>query len=236
MGVYGASFLRARSKREIAFRETCRLLRENNARLLAESPTNIPVEHTVRASSDSDWISIENAVNDQELETLSRVLSAAAVTIYAVDEKSFRFAYSHFDHGQLIRGLQYGPAEHQHARGDNDAKTRREWTKVEGVPEAWEVRLFSPALMEQYRRHAPDEVTAVCTEGLVKPGFSIPWAQDLRVVATISEVLKLPWNPIGNQFPAATHTEVIPGSPERRKAFLRKHRRPWRRFWTTVDS
>lgn len=234
-GVYGASFVRVSSDRELAFRETCRLLHESNARRLAESPTSIPVEHTVRASRHSDWISIENAVHDVELQTLSQVLHATAVTLYAVDEKSLRFAYSRFEDGRCVRMLNYGPA---HERTANAAAepTRREWTKVEGHPEAWETTLFSPQLMQLYRDYAPDEVGAVSGVPAVKLGFSIPWAHDLNVLATIAEELRLPWKPIGNHFAEATHTEVIRGSPERRKAFLRKYRRPWWKFWTRRES
>lgn len=223
MSVYGASFIRAHPNRETSFRETCRLLRESNARVLAASSTSTAIEHTVRASEGSEWLSIENAISDYELETISRALSTTAVTVYAVDEKALRFSYARFEDGRAVRALEYS---------DDSGKVERgRWTKVEGEPEPWESILFSSRLMELYAKHAPDEVPEACTQNRIKAGFSIPWACDAGVVAEIARALQLPWEPLTNDaFPRSAKREVIPGSPERWKAFLRQQR-PWWKFW-----
>lgn len=223
MSVYGASFVRAYPDRATSFRETSRLIRERNASWLAASPTNLAVEHTVRASEGSEWVSIQNAVDDQLLDTISRVLGTVAITIYAIDEKVLRFSYSRFDHGQAVRTLEYADEGNSNDRG--------KWTKVEGEPERWEALLFSPKLMELYRKYAPDDLHEGCAESKIKRGFSIPWACDAGTIAEISRTLQVPWEPIGDRFPPATQTEVIPGSPERWNAFHRQHRRPWWKFW-----
>lgn len=224
MTVYGASFVRTRPDRETTFRETCRLLRESNAHVLAASPTNIVVSHTVRASVGSDWISIENCVSDLELGTLSRTLSTTAVTVYAVDEKLLQFSFVHFEDGRAVRVIEYSDDSAEDQRG--------RWIKVEGEPEAWELTLFSPTLMEQYAEYAPDEVGEARVQSRIKQGFSIPWACNGRTAAEIARALQLPWEPlVQNPFPAATDAEVIAGSPERWKAFLGERRKPWWKFW-----
>ena len=225
VSVYGASFVRADTDRESSFRETCRLLREDNARVLAASPTSMAIEHTVRASEGCDWISIENAIGDRQLEEISRFLRTTALTVYAVDEKVLRFSYARFEEGRAARALEYL---------DNGGKLDRgRWTKAEGEPEPWEAILFSPKFMEWYAKRAPDEVKEACAENRIKAGFSIPWACDAGVVAEIARTLQLPWNPIEHdEFPASTNIEVIPGSPERWKAFLRRNEpKPWWKFW-----
>lgn len=91
--------------------------------------------------------------------------------------------------------------------------------------------------MELYRKYAPDEMPEGCAESRIKPGFSIPWACDAGTVTEIARALQLPWEPIGDRFPPATQTEVIPGSPEERwKAFYRKYRRPWWKIWAWGNS
>jgi len=182
----------------------------------------------VRASEGSDWVSIQNALADQLLETISRVLGTTAIMIYVMDEMVLRFSYRHFNNGQAVRILEY--VNH------GNPKERGKWTKVEGEPEPWEAILFSHRLMELYRKHAPDEVHESCEESKIKPGFSIPWACDASTVADIARALQLPWEPIDNRFSPATQTEVIPGSPERWKAFLRQQRRPWWKFWARGTS
>lgn len=105
---------------------------------------------------------------------------------------------------------------------------------MEGEPEPWEAILFSPRLMELYKKHAPDDVHEGCAENRIKPGCSIPWACDARTVAEIAGALQLPWDPIDNRFPPSTQTEVITRSPERWEAFWqifrREHWRPWWKF------
>lgn len=197
------------------------MLRESNARALAASPTNLVAEHTVRASAGSEWISIENAISDHELETLSRTLSTTAITVYAVDEKLLQFSYVRFEDGRAVRALEYSD--------DND-EDRGRWTKVEGEPESWEGSLFSPSMMELYAEYAPDEVAEARSR--IKSGFSIPWACNARTAAEIARAFQLPWEPLAkDKFPPATNTEIVPGSPERWKAFLGKRRRPWWKFW-----
>jgi hypothetical protein len=92
--------------------------------------------------------------------------------------------------------------------------------KVEGETEPWEAILFSPRRMALYEKRAPDEVGEACADGKINLGFSVPSACDASTVAEIARALQLPWEPMENRFPPATHTEVIPGSPER-----------WRTFW-----
>jgi hypothetical protein len=223
MSVYGASFVWAHPDRATSFRELSRLLRERNASWLAASPMNLVVELIVRTSEGSDWASIQRALAAPLLETISRVLSTTAIAIRMMDEMVLRFSYQRFDNGRAVRTLEYAD--------DGDPKGRGKWTKVEGEPEPWENILFSPRLMELYRKRAPDEVQEGCAESKIKPGFSIPWACDASTVAEIVRALQLPWEPIDNKFPPATQTEVIPGSPERLKAFLRQRGRPWWKFW-----
>jgi len=227
MSAYGASFVRVRGDRATSFRETSRLLRETNESWLAASPTNLAVELIVRSSEESDWVSIQSALADPLLETISRVLCTTAVMIHVVDEMVLRFAYSRFDNGEAVRTLVYAD--------DGNPKGRGTWTKVEGEPEPWETVLFSPRLLELYKKRAPDEVQEGCAERKVKAGFSIPWACEASTVLEIARALELPWEPMGNTFPPATQTEVIPGSSERWnsfwKAFRRQHWRPWWKFW-----
>lgn len=218
MSSYGASFVRAYPDKVTSWRELSRLLREANASWLAESPTNFAVELIVRATEESDWFSIQKALADQLLETISRILGTTAITIYVMDEMVLRFSYRHFDNGQAVRALEY--VDHGNPR------ERGKWTKVEGEPEPWEAILFSDRLMELYRKHAPGEVHGSCAEGKIKPGSSIPWACNAGTVAEIVDALQLPWDPIGNRFSSVTQTEVIPGSPERLHAFLRRKWRP----------
>lgn len=175
------------------------------------------VDSTVQASEGSEWLSIESTVGDEQLETISSVLQTTALTLYAQDEKILRFGYTRFENGRLVRALKY--------LGRCNAEPRGKWVTVEGEPEAWEATCcFSPELMELYRQHAPDEVNEMSGHYRVMPGLWIPWAADLGTVAEIARALQLPWNPARNpahdQFPPATHTEVIPGTPEREKAFF----------------
>jgi hypothetical protein len=184
------------------------------------------IEHTVRASEGSDWISIEHAIGDHQLEEISRHLSTTAVTVYAVDEKVLEFSYARFDAGRAVRALEYS----HDIRGMTD---RGRWTKVEGEPEVWESAFFSPKLMALYAQHVSDELPEACAQNQIKVGFSIPWAGYADAVVEIVSALQLPWKPIEHDtFPAANNTEVIPGSPERWKAFLRQHDpKPWWKFW-----
>ena len=223
MSVYEASFVRARTGPATSFRETARILREANESWLAASPTNVTWELTVRLTEGSDWVSIQASLADQQIETLSRELGTTAIRIYMSDEMVLRFSYGRFDHGQAVRSLEYADGGDPRAGGT--------WTKVEGEPEPWEALLFSPRLLELYRKYAPDELPEGSADRRIKPGLSIPWVCEADVVAEIARALQLPWAPIGNGFPPATHTKVIPGSPERWKAFRRRHRRSWWRFW-----
>jgi hypothetical protein len=203
------------------------LLREANASWLAASPTNFTFELTVRTSEGSDWVSIQGALADPMLETISRALCTTAIQIHAMDEMVLRFSYSRFDDGRATRALAYGD--------DGNPKGRGKWTRVEGEPERWEAILFSPRLMELYEKYAPGEVREACAENRIKPGFAVPWACDGGAIVEIARALQLPWDPTGGKFPPATQTEVIPGSPERwpepLKTLLRRHRRPWWKFW-----
>jgi hypothetical protein len=190
---------------------------------LAASPANLTIEHTVRTSENSGWISVQNALDDELLATLSRTLGTKSITIYAIDEMVLHFSYRRFDQGNLVRALEYGD--------DGQPNDRGEWTRVEGAPEPWEALLFSPKLMALYRKYAPDQVQGDPDENAIKPGLSIPWACDAETIGEIASALELPWDPLGDGFPTATKTEVIPGSPERWKAFHRQHARPWWKFW-----
>jgi hypothetical protein len=228
MSGYGASFVGARPDRATSFRELTHLLRETNASWLAASPKNFTEEIIVRASEGSDWVSVQRALADQLLETISRVLGTTTIMIYVVDEVVLRFSYRRFNNGQAVRALEYVDYVNPKERG--------KWTKVEGEPEPWEAILFSHRLIELYRKYAPDEVHEGCAESKIKPGFSIPWACDASTVAEIARALQLPWEPTENRFPPATQTEVIPGSPERLKAFLRQQWRPWWKFWRRYRS
>lgn len=222
--VWGASFVRAGADRETRFRETCRLLRESNARALASSPTNLVVSHTVRASPGNDWISVENCASDLVLETISLALSTTAVTVYAVDEKFLQFSYVRFDDGRAVRALEFLDDTGQEQRGS--------WTQVEGEPESWELSLFTPDLMEQYAQYAPDEVYDLQVHKRIKQGLSIPWACNGRSAEAIARSLQLPWEPLApNKFPSATEIEVIPGSSEGGKNFLGDRTKPWWKFW-----
>ncbi len=184
MSVYGASFVRV--DRATTFADACRLVR-------AHRTTHV---HTVRTSQ-GDWVSIENAVDDGLLETLSRELGTTAITIYAIDEKLLRFHYRRFEHGRSIRALDYADAA-----ADADCGT---WTGVEGVPEPWEALLFAPRMMDLYRKYAADEVSTAP----IKLGSSIPWACDGFMIGEIARALDLPWDPVHDRFPPAAHTAVI---------------------------
>jgi hypothetical protein len=216
MSRYGASFVRARPDRATSFRNLSRLLRETNASWLAASPANIAVELIVRTSEGSDWLSIQRALADQLLETISRVMGTTAIMINMVDEMVLGFSYRRFDNGKALRILEYAT--------DDNSKERGTWTKVDGEPEPWEAILFSSRRMELYRKHVPGEVDEGCSESKIKPGFSIPWACDASTVSEVVRALQLPWEPIDSRFPAA-QTEVIPGSPERWKGFWKAFRR-----------
>lgn len=227
MSNYGASFVRVGPDRTATFQGLIQLLRETTESWLAASPTNLAVERIVQISEGSDWVSIQSPLDDRLLETISRTLGTTAIMIYVMDEMMLRFSYRRFDHGAAVRALQYFD--------DGNPRGRGKWTKVEGEPEPWEAILFSPRLMELYRQHAPDEVEEGCAENRIKVGFSIPWACDATTIAEIARVLQLPWEPTNNQFPPATRTEVIPGSPERWKA-IHQRKRPWWRFWNRGDG
>jgi hypothetical protein len=223
MSVYGASFVRAAPDWTTTFQRLSRLLRDMNESWLAASPTNLAMERIIQASEQSDWISIQSPLDDHLLETISRALGTTAIMIYMMDEMRLRFSYRRFDHGSAVRALQY--------LDDGNPRARGKWTRVEGEPEQWEAILFSPPLIEQYRTYAPDEVAEGCADNKIKPGFSIPQPCYASTIAEITRALQLPWDPIENRFPPATQTEVIPGSPERWKAFHHQHRRPWWKFW-----
>lgn len=223
MSVYAASFVRVAPDQATSIRELSRLLRETNASWLAASPSNFAVELVVQTSEGSDWISIQRALADPLLETISRVLRTTAIVIHVMDEMVLRFSYRRFDNGRAIRRLDYAD--------DGNPKGRGKWTTAEGNPEPWEGILFSPTRMELYRKRAPDEVQEGCADSRIKLGFSIPRACDASTVEEIVRTLELPWKPIDNTFPPATQTEVIPGSPERLRTFLRQRRRRWWKFW-----
>lgn len=223
MSVYSASFVQVRST--TTFQELSRLLRETNESRLAASPTNFAPELIVRSSEEGEWISTQRALDDPLLETISRVLGTTAIMFSMMDEMVLRFSYRRFDKGAAVRALQYVD--------DGNPRDRGKWTKVEGEPEPWEAILFSPMLMELYRKRAPDEVHKGCAESKIKPGCSIPWVCDASTVAEIARALQLPWDPVDNGFPPAPQTEVIPGSPEREafwKVFRQQHWRPWWKF------
>jgi len=186
MSVYGASFVRA--DRATTFADACRMLREH--------PTTR--DHTVRTSP-GDWVSIENAIADPLLETLSRELGTTAITIYAIDEKLLRFHYRRFEHGRSMRSLDYADAAADAERGS--------WTGVEGEPEPWETLLFSPRMTSLYRKYAADEV---CTAP-IRLGASIPWCCDGFMIGEIARALDLPWDPVHDRFPPAAHTAIIEG-------------------------
>jgi hypothetical protein len=224
MSVYGASFARVHSSRATAFDDVSRLLRKTNEAWLAASPANLAVELVVQAFEASDWISIQPALADPLLEGLSRDLSTTALGLRVMDEMVLRFSYSRFDNGHATRALEYSD--------DGNPKGHGQWTRVEGTPEAWENTLFSPRLMELYRRRAPDEVREGSAEGRIVPGASIPWPYHASTLAEIADALALPWRPMDNRFLPAAQTEVIPGSPERWKAFRHQRLGPWRRFWS----
>ncbi len=203
MSVYGASFVRAVPDRGTAFRETCSCLRESNVRHMQAA--RFAIEHTVRTHDRSDWISIENAVEDLVLQTISGNLSTTAFTIYAVDEKMPAFTFRRFEHGQAVRLLEYK------ARPER----QRQWTQVEGQPESWERLFFDPGEIDLYRQWNPDELDEMCAHDTIKLGLSIPKPCSLSVVAEIVRSLGLPWSPLEDNFPPATQSEVIVGSRKR---------------------
>ena len=223
MSVYGASFVQAGGDGPGRFAGTCRLVREKNARWLAASPTNVTTEHTVRISDGAGWVSIQNAIDDELLRQLSVDLDTTALTIHACDEKILSFSYTHVDRGRTLRALAH--ADNQRPDGNGA------WTTVAGEREAWESVLFSPRLMDLYRKYAPGEVADACRDQTIKIGQWIPWACDGSVVREIVERLQLPWNPYEDSFPPAAQTEVIPGSPERWNALHRSPRKPWWKLW-----
>lgn len=218
MGVYGASFVRAAPDRATAFRDTCSFLRENNSRRMGASPARYAVEHTVRIHDGSTWISIESAIDNVALQTISGSLRTTAITIYAIDEKMPEFSFRRIEDGQAVRLLEYkaGP------------ERQRQWTQVEGQPESWERLFFDPEEIDLYRQSNPDETNEMCAHDMIKLGLSIPQPCSLSVVAEIVRMLGLPWMPVGDTFPLAAQSEVIAGSPERWNPGLRG---PWWKFW-----
>jgi hypothetical protein len=219
----GASFVQAGSDGPASFGEICRRLREKNATWLAASPTNLAIEHTVRLSDATPWISIQNVVDDELLAQLSKDLGTTAITIYALDEIRLTFSYRRFEEGGIVRALEYGDGKRPRDRGA--------WTKVDGEREEWEGLLFSDSLTALYRKYALDEVDEVCPAERIKLGHSIPWACDGETVAQIVERLSLPWRPLDDTFAPASRTEVIPGSPERWQELHRSFRKPWWKLW-----
>jgi len=197
MSQMGGTFVRAASDREQVFEMICRLIRERDRAWLAASPEHATCDHDVRLHAESDWISITTCLEGVATE-ISVTAATEVIELYCVDEHRLRFAYDHHAKGEALRSLQY----------DDNA-----WTVVRGTPEGWESAvLFSAELMNQYRKHAPqDELRMVEERSIVTVGRSIPWACDGDTITQIACALGLPYEGRGDKFLNELRRETITG-------------------------